>query len=154
MYLPKSWADGIQGISIPANAAANGMYAWHAGTNAWFARSLGLPGTPFVLGAGLYHESPLNWGSFKKEQEQGPVNHFLDSSTDILANLFGATVGYSKLSGSTSVLVGRAAAWSNYIPGPGETDRTFGGRGDIEGIQRTHGVRFGEEKWLRSSYSA
>ncbi|MFN8627350.1 MAG: hypothetical protein U0587_15370 [Candidatus Binatia bacterium] len=63
----------------------------------------------------------------------GSVNHFLDSTTDIAANVFGMAAGYSKLTGSASVLSTRAAEWGNYIPGPGEPNPAFGGAGRYKG---------------------
>ncbi len=51
----------------------------------------------------------------------------MDSLTDIGANLFGITVGY--MGGSVDF----AVRWGNYIPGPGETDPTFGGGGPYNG---------------------
>jgi len=125
-YLPRSLADGLRdvGRSVPANAAANGMHAWHAGSNAYLAQSLGVVGAPIIFIGGLFHESPLDWGSFMAEQQwQGTVNHFLDSTTDIVANCFGMVAGYAGASVNTVV------RWGNYIPGPGEPDPTFGGGG-------------------------
>ncbi len=85
-------------------------------------------GAPLILLGGIYHESPLDWESFKGEQHwQGTVNHVLDSVTDIGANVFGLGMGY--LGGG----VDRATRWGNYIPGPGEPDPAFGGGGPYNG---------------------
>lgn len=126
--LPQSLADGLRGVggNVPGNAAANGMHAWHAGSNAHLANRLGLIGAPFIILGGIFHESPLDWSSFCAEQRyQGTVNHALDSATDIVANIFGLGVGY--LMGSQGI--DAAIKWGNYIPGPGEPDPAFGGVG-------------------------
>jgi hypothetical protein len=128
--LPERLANGLRdvGRSVPSNAAANGMHAWHAGSNAFLAEELGVVGAPLILLGGIYHESPLDWESFKGEQHwQGTVNHVLDSVTDIGANVFGLGMGY--LGGG----VDRATRWGNYIPGPGEPDPAFGGGGPYNG---------------------
>jgi hypothetical protein len=110
------------------------MHAWHAASNALSARKLGILGAPLALAAGVFHESPLDWGSFKAEQHyQGSINHFLDSATDIGANVFGLALGYSKWGGPTGALVTRVAEWGNYIPGPGEPDPALGGGGPYDG---------------------
>jgi RHS repeat-associated protein len=137
--LPQSLADGMSavGSGVPANAAANGMHAWHAGSNAYLAGKLGLIGAPALFAGGLFHESPLDWDSFKAEQSgyidqaglkhpgQGTVNHILDSTMDIVANVFGMGVGYL----NPNVSVPDAVSWGNYIPGPGDPDQAFGGVG-------------------------
>ena len=130
--LPKSLAEAMEALAglLPGNAMDNGMHAWHAGSNALAARKLGILGAPLIVLAGIVHETPLDWRSFKAEQKfQGTVNHFLDSVTDIGANLFGLAVGY--VAGGSAV--GLATRWGNYIPGPGETDPAFGGDGAYEG---------------------
>jgi len=133
-YMPASWAAALATVQYPDGAKANGMHAWHAGSNALFARSLGILGAPLLLAGGVLHESPLDWASFQAEQYwQGSVNHFLDSATDIAANVFGMGVGSSKLSGTSAALSTLAAEWGNYIPGPGEPDPAFGGGGPYKG---------------------
>lgn len=130
--LPQSLADGMKavGASVPADAAANGMHAWHAGSNAYLAGKLGLIGAPALFAGGLFHESPFDWGSFQAEQQfQGTVNHVLDSTMDIVANVFGMGVGYL----NPGVGVDDAVKWGNYIPGPGEPDPAFGGGGPYKG---------------------
>jgi hypothetical protein len=112
---------------LPGDEAANGMHAWHAGSNAYLAGEYGLAGYPLVALAGLFHESPLDWGSFMAEQTwQGTVNHFLDSATDLIANGFGLAVGYLL---PREMAVPIAIRYGNHIPGPGEPDPAFGGRG-------------------------
>lgn len=70
------------------------MHAWHAESNAMRAQKLGIVGAPLIFASGLFHESPLDWESFKAEQEyQGTVNHVADSSMDIVANLVGMGIG-------------------------------------------------------------
>jgi len=128
--LPESLASDLAAVgrSVPGDAANNGMHAWHAGSNALMAKKFGLLGAPLVFLAGVYHETPLDWGSFRAEQHyQGTVNHILDSVTDIGANIFGMAMGYS--GGG----VDRAVRWGNHIPGPGETDPAFGGGGPYNG---------------------
>ncbi len=130
MRLPKALVEALEraGAAVPPDASANGMNAWHAGSNAALARALGLVGAPFILLAGILHETPLDPASFMAEQAwQGTVNHFLDSATDIGANVFGLMVGYAIP--RTSWAVDTAARLGNYIPGPGEPDPTFGGHG-------------------------
>jgi hypothetical protein len=107
--LPQRLADGLLAVrlAIPSDASANGMHAWHAGSNAYLAQQLGLVGAPLIVLGGLFHESPLDWNSFMAEQEfQGTVNHALDSAADLIAN---------------------------FIPGPGEPDPAFGGTGPYRG---------------------
>lgn len=117
--VPKSLADAINGVEYPANARRNGYGAWHAGTNALLARKLGIVGAPLVFLGGVFHETPLDRDSFRYEyRTQGAVNHILDSTHDIVANLFGLQLGYAKLNAPTSALVKNVAFWANYIPGP------------------------------------
>lgn len=124
---------------VPSDASANGMHAWHAASNAYLAGELGLLGAPFIFLGGIYHETPFDWGSFRAEQSgvpdpatgrrvggQGSINHFLDSMTDMVSNVFGLVAGYLN-PGASSVAF--AAKWGNYIPGPGEPDPAFGGGG-------------------------
>ena len=106
-------------------AARNGMHAWHASTNAISANRVGPVGVPFLILMGLYHESPADWGSFQAEQQnQGTVNHILDSLTDIVANIFGILIGLL-IPRRWSVYV--AALLGNQIPGPGDPDPTMAG---------------------------
>jgi hypothetical protein len=112
---------------LPPTAVANGMHAWHAGSNAALARELGVIGAPLIMLGGVIHETPIDRASFEAERQwQGPVNHFLDSVTDVVANGFGLMVGY--LDGSSQA-IDHAIALGNYIPGPGEPDPRFGGVG-------------------------
>ncbi|MBI3218340.1 MAG: hypothetical protein HYZ44_02405 [Bacteroidetes bacterium] len=128
-FLPKSLKDELDdaGNMAPGDAGKNGMHAWHAGTNAALTHRLGPVGAIFVFVGGLFHESPLDWGSFKAEQNfQGTINHILDSSTDIIANAFGMGMGFllpKKVALNVSVKLG------NQIPGPGDPDPAFGGNG-------------------------
>jgi hypothetical protein len=129
-FMPQKIADGLRdvGRNVPESAAANGMHAWHAGSNAYLAKSFGLLGAPIILLGGLFHETPLDAGSFSAEQRfQGTVNHVLDSTTDVVANVFGMAIGY--FGGS----VRNAIKWGNHIPGPGELDPAFGGGGPYQG---------------------
>ena len=130
-HLPKSLAEQATDIPFPANAHVNGMHAWHAGTNTSLAQQLGPLALPEILLGGVYHETPLDWGSFWAEQRwQGTVNHALDSATDIVANLLGVTVGLLV----PSALGPHAGVWiGHYIPGPGEPDPAFGGGGAYTG---------------------
>jgi RHS repeat-associated protein len=137
--LPESLANGMMDVvrSAPADAAANGMHAWHAGSNAYLAGKLGLIGAPALIAGGLFHESPMDWRSFMAEQSgvpdpatgvrqggQGTVNHILDSTMDIVANVFGMVSGYANPG-----FVNFAVKWGNYIPGPGDPDPTMPGGG-------------------------
>jgi hypothetical protein len=118
--MPESLRNGMldDADSLPPDAPANGMHAWHAGSNAYLAQQFGIIGAPLLFLGGLYHESPLDWESFKAEQrDQGTVNHILDSGMDIVANVFGMTVGYL-VPGKSGVDL--ATRWGNYIPGPGD----------------------------------
>jgi hypothetical protein len=135
-YLPQSLANGLQKTGqrvskeVPC-PQANGMHAWHAGSNAYLAGQLGLIGAPLIFAGGLYHESPLDWKSFQAEQYwQGSVNHLLDSATDIISNFYGMTIGYAYPGKDP---VGFAMRTGNYIPGPGEPDPAFGGAGPYKG---------------------
>jgi hypothetical protein len=146
-----SWAEGPTGgfmptgiaailrsvrSMIPGNSAANGMHAWHAGSNAALAKALGLVGAPLILVAGILHETPLDFASFKGEQSfQGTINHALDSLTDIGANVFGMASGY--LIPRSHAAVSFAIDVGNLIPGPGEPDPTFGGHGAYTGNPST-----------------
>jgi hypothetical protein len=120
----KAWAQ-------TPSPADNGMHAWHAGSNAYAAQKLGLIGAPFIALGGIYHETPFDWGSFSAEQSaQGTVNHAIDSAMDIVANMFGMTVGY--------VYPGvegwdNAVKWGNRIPGPGDPDPHGKGGGGYTG---------------------
>jgi hypothetical protein len=90
----------------------------------------------------IFHETPLDWGSFMAEQSgvpnaagvrqygQGTVNHVLDSITDMVANVFGMAVGYAN-PGMDSV--NNAALWGHYIPGPGDPDPAMGGNHQYKG---------------------
>ncbi len=110
----------------------NGMHAWHAATNTYLVKRLGVVGIPIIFIGGIYHESPLDWGSFWAEQEaQGTINHFLDSATDIVANIFGMTVGVLPL--PEDVLVDFAMRAGDYIPGPGDPDPNGLGTGGYTG---------------------
>jgi len=109
------------------DAWKNGMHAWHAGTNTSIANRTGLIGASLTWIAGLIHETPIDSGSFQAEQQmQGTVNHILDSSTDILANTFGAILG---LALPRRLAISIAISWGNHIPGPGDPDPLFGGGG-------------------------
>ena len=52
------------------------------------------------------------------------VNHILDSTMDIVANVFGMVSGYANPG-----FVNFAVKWGNYIPGPGDPDPTMPGGG-------------------------
>jgi hypothetical protein len=54
-----------------------------------------------------------------------PSYAFLDSTMDIVANVFGMGLGYL----NPGVSVPDAVKWGNYIPGPGDPDQAFGGAG-------------------------
>jgi RHS repeat-associated protein len=126
-FLPRSLNDVVSSVrsATPPNAFLNGMHAWHAGTNAAIANRVGPLVAPFQLIGGIYHETPLDWNSFSAEQRfQGSVNHFLDSITDIGANIVGQALGYLLPSEAAQ----RAALGiGNQIPGPGDPDPEFGG---------------------------
>jgi hypothetical protein len=108
------------------------MHAWHAGSNAALAKALGLLGAPLILLGGILHETPLDYQSFVTEHRfQGTLNHALDSLTDIGANVFGMGVGYIVPRGTAAIEA--AVRFGNYIPGPGEPDPRFGGRGAYTG---------------------
>ncbi len=132
-FMPQSLADGMNDVreQVPADAADNGMHAWHAGSNAMLAEKLGIVGAPLIFAGGLYHESPLDWGSFTAEEEfQGAVNHAADSSMDIVSNVTGMGIGYFDNSGNA---VKNAIEVGNKIPGPGDPDPAFGGGGAYQG---------------------
>src|SRR5262249_32793601 len=99
LKMPRRLARDIKEASdvqqhLAPDAWKNGMHAWHAATNAHIVNRLGPVGAPILWLAGLVHESPIDWGSFESEQAaQGTVNHILDSSTDIVANTWGAILG-------------------------------------------------------------
>ncbi|MCF8449456.1 MAG: FG-GAP-like repeat-containing protein [Taibaiella sp.] len=131
--LPDSLSNDLEEVeqNVPKDAYKNGMHAWHAGSNAALANKLGPVGSIFVFLGGIFHESPLDWGSFKAEQHfQGTVNHILDSITDIIANVFGIILGLllpKKLATKLAIKLG------NHIPGPGDPDPAFGGDGAYRG---------------------
>ena len=129
-YFPASWADALETVPKSPDGDKNGWHTWHGASNAWFARSLGILGAPIILAAGVIHESPLDWHAFYEVEykNQGATNQFLDSSMDIVANLFGATVGHSMLMRNvpTDELVADVAQWANYFPGPDDHDRNKG----------------------------
>jgi RHS repeat-associated protein len=116
---------------IAPDAGKNGMHAWHTATNAVVANRAGPIAAPFLWLAGLIHESPIDWESFKAEQHfQGTVNHILDSTMDIVSNTFGIVLG---LLLPRKVAVKAGAFLGNYIPGPGDPDPNFGGTGAYKG---------------------
>ena len=133
LKLPESFARDL-GIThhrvhqiAEGTEGRNGMHAWHASTNAIVANRVGPIGAPFLFLAGLVHESPIDWQSFKGEQYwQGTVNHILDSFMDIISNIFGILIGLL-IPRRWSVYV--AALIGNQIPGPGDPDPAFGGGG-------------------------
>lgn len=131
--LPRTLAKDLSDARamVPGDAFKNGMHSWHAASNAALANRLGPIAAPFVWLAGLVHESPLDWESFKAEQaQQGTVNHVLDSSMDIVANTFGIAIG---LLLPRKVAAKVAASLGNYIPGPGDPDPAMGGAGTYTG---------------------
>ncbi len=140
LAVPRSFANDMDITARRADqvsngtAALNGMHAWHASTNAIAADRVGPFGVPFLILAGVVHESPIDWGSFQAEQtNQGTVNHILDSLTDIVANIFGCIIGLL-IPRRWSVFV--AALLGNQIPGPGDPDPTMVGHvggGDYAG---------------------
>lgn len=131
--LPETLARGLLDVAggVPADAYKNGMHAWHAGSNAYLARELGMIGAPLIFLGGAFHESPLDWKSFMAEQHyQGTINHLLDSSMDMIANVFGMWLQY-KFPGPHAIKA--AVHVGNYIPGPGDPDPAFGGAGAYNG---------------------
>ena len=101
----------------PPDSVNNGHNAWHAATNAFLAKELGLVGSPFILLGGILHETPIDHRAFYKEfRDQGILKYTADSSTDIIANIAGMVMGYMGISVEN---VGRIG---NYIPGPGDPD--------------------------------
>jgi RHS repeat-associated protein len=128
--VPESLSIGIRDVfkqvkTDAPDAAANGMHAWHAGSNAMAVEKLGILGIPALLIYGIGHETPADWRAFKTEyNNQGAVNQFLDSTTDIVANVFGMALGVF-LPDSISVKAG--IKLGNYIPGPGDPAREVGG---------------------------
>jgi len=131
-----SIAQSVQQHVAP-DAYLNGMHAWHAATNARLSNRLGPGGIIVIFLAGIYHETPLDSGSYSAEEEaQGTINHILDSVTDIIANVWGIAVG---LTHSREEATERAARTGNYIPGPGEPDRQFNPHGvPYTGDPRVH----------------
>jgi len=135
--LPVSIAKGMNDIRkvLPLDASANGMHAWHSGSNAYLAHKLGLIGAPLIIFGGIIHETPLDFESFSAELDnQGLLNHMLDSLTDIFANSTGMHIGYI-YQGDVGVML--AVEVGNHIPGPGEPDPAFGGHGKYRGNPTT-----------------
>lgn len=133
LHLPRTLAEDLQEArdQVPSDAYKNGMHAWHAATNAAVTNRVGPVGAPLLWLAGLIHESPVDWTSFKAEQRfQGTVNHILDSFMDIIANTFGILLG---LLLPRKYAIEAAAFLGNYIPGPGDPDPAFGGGGEYTG---------------------
>jgi hypothetical protein len=136
LSLPESLGNGLNDVNDETwgqtpDPRHNGMKAWHAGSNAYLARKLGIIGLPLLFLGGIVHESPIDFSSFMAEQRnQGTVNHFLDSMGDIGANLFGMGVGYFNWSPGA---VSSAIRWGNGIYGPADGDRTLTGPGAIVG---------------------
>jgi RHS repeat-associated protein len=138
MRVPKTLAGDIAYARgsldiLKIDAWRNGFKAWHAATNAVLTQRLGPVAVPFLFLAGLFHESPLDWKSFKAEQKnQGTVNHILDSLLDIVANVFGMVIGL--IAPRKFLHWNPAVAWAAYfgryaIPGPADRDPEEGGVG-------------------------
>jgi RHS repeat-associated protein len=129
-FMPKNLALDIDLIhlDLPKDAGNNGFHAWHAASNTHLTKKLGLAGVPLILIFDLLHELPTGDGSFSAEQQhQGSVNHFLDSTMDMVANVYGVVLGLTGYSVPVSAFFG------NYVPGPADTDKAFGGRGNYQG---------------------
>jgi RHS repeat-associated protein len=151
----EKWTSGTTGGKMPTSLVAlmesvqttvsidhpdaglNGMHAWHAGTNAVLSNKLGPIGALVVFLGGLFHESPFDRGSFGAEQTyQGTINHILDSGSDIIANVFGISMGLllpKTWAEKISIKLG------NQIPGPGDADPAFGGG---------HGSYYNWDLWI------
>jgi len=132
-FMPQNLADDMAAVGgmVPADAGDNGMHAWHAGSNAMLAEKLGILGAPLILAGGLFHETPLDWASWNAEEDfQGPVNHAIDSGTDIISNIVGMGIGYFDPSDDA---IQHAIDVGNKIPGPGDPDPAFGGTGPYNG---------------------
>jgi hypothetical protein len=131
--LPESINAEMRSVrsGLPDDSWKNGMHSWHAGSNAAIASSLGIFMAPIQFLAGIIHETPIDWNSFKAEEHhQGTVNHLLDSMSDIVSNVFGMMLGYFL---PRDFAIDTAVGVGNYIPGPGEPDPTFGGNGTYNG---------------------
>lgn len=104
------------------------MHSWHAGTNAAMIHRLGPVGAISVFLGGVYHETPLDKGSFRGEQfYQGTINHILDSFSDLWANAHGMVIG---LLLPKKIAIKFAVKTGNQIPGPGDSDPTGLGTGN------------------------
>ena len=130
--VPKTFADDIAYThkNKAEDSWRNGHKSWHAATNAIIAQRVG-PNPIALAGlslAGVIHETPIDWDSFKEEQRnQGTVNHIIDSLIDIVANTIGMVIGLllpRKPAVAVAAFVGR---W--LLPGPGDRDRKAGGTG-------------------------
>ena len=133
-YMPKSIREGMLGVrqNLPNSAPNNGMHAWHAGSNAYLVHELGVIGVPLILVGGLVHEMPLDYRSFcDEENNQGSINHALDSITDIVANVLGVSLGSLGIDPRTAAEIG------DWIPGPGEPDPAFNHGKVVPNYQQT-----------------
>jgi RHS repeat-associated protein len=113
--------DKLLGVNV---GGLNGHKAWHGGTNAGIAYAIGPVGSVFQILGGVFHEVDI-WSPEAARDEyknQGGVNQFLDSTGDILANLYGMGVGYFSLSPDAGVHFAMRTA--NYIPGPTDPWKT------------------------------
>jgi RHS repeat-associated protein len=128
--LPRSLAEAQADALRRAkeiDGGKNGWHAWHAGSHAAVANTLGPFTVVFQWLAGVAHETPLDPGSFQEEQEnQGTVNHIFDALGDIVANTLGIILGLV-LPREAAIRAG--VFLGNLIPGPSDPDRKFGGMG-------------------------
>ena len=95
------------------------MHGWHGSLNASVASRLGLFGVPFMILAGIGHET-VDFGSMSAEfRAQGFVNATLDAFGDLGANTIG-TLGGLLTPGALATSVGRSLG--NLVPGPADPD--------------------------------
>ncbi len=113
--------DAILGKGV---GGLNGHKAWHAGTNAGIAYSIGPVGAIFQILGGVFHEVDV-WSPEAARDEyknQGGTNQFLDSSGDIVANAYGMVVGWFTVNPNAGIPFAMRTA--NYIPGPTDPWKT------------------------------
>ena len=159
--VPKSMQDVISDVGGREAALVggknlcnvNGHHGWHAGTNAGISFNLGIGlGIPLLAAFGVGHETI----DFSKDavpaefRNQGLTNQVLDGITDVFANTFGTILGLGSFSYGNAT--GYAAKWGNWIPGPTDSDKSFGGDGSTYAGRKYNASRAWGQNPRRSEF--